>query len=395
MEECAKQCADYQLCSYFTYTGQLSIIQITRVLILTLAFFVTIQAIAASCILPTARSDPPLGRSAESALVVPPCRRLPGSATARISASPHWMGPIYKVVLTYLYVLTITFANFIDLIISFTAVSRLAEEADIAIAVVGTFAKEGVDRESLSFATIVGDMCQLVPKNQDEMIPVIAARAPTVVAMTGPGAVLMPWRNEVQALLYGFFPGEEYGHALMDVLFGHVNPSGRLPLTLPNVENEVGFSRAQFPGISLEGFYTEGMYVDYRWYTAMNVAPAFSFGHGLSYTAFEYTNFSVISPHEFSVSVQNIGRVAGAEVAQLYMSFPAEADTPPLQLRGFQKTAVLQPGGSETVSFILNNVDLSVWRSQPKSFWEVVHGTYTVFSGASSSDLRTRQSFEY
>ena len=273
--------------------------------------------------------------------------------------------------------------------------SRLAEEADIAIAIVGTFAKEGVDRESLSFATIKGDMCQLVPKNQDEMIPIIADRVPTVVAMTGPGAVLTPWRNEVHALLYGFFPGEEYGHALVDVLFGAVNPSARLPLTLPNVENEIGFSRAQFPGIAEEGFYSEGMYVDYRWYTSKGIVPAFSFGHGLSYTSFEYSNFSIITPHEFCVTVQNSGRVAGAEVAQLYMSFPAAADSPPLQLRGFQKTAILKPGESETVFFSISDVDLSVWKSHPQSSWEVVHGTYTVFVGASSSDLRIRESFKY
>ncbi len=137
-------------------------------------------------------------------------------------------------------------------ILVLAAVAALAEEADVAIAVVGAFAKEGSDRQSLSFATTEGGDCQVTPKNQDEMIPVISSRVPTIVAMTGPGAVLTPWRNSVKALIHGFFPGEEYGNALADVIFGAVNPSGRLPLTMPNVENEVGFSRSQYPGVALQ-----------------------------------------------------------------------------------------------------------------------------------------------
>ena len=274
------------------------------------------------------------------------------------------------------------------------AVSRLASEADIAITVVGTFSKEGTDRESLSFAPISGNMCQIVPKNQDEIIPIIAAKVPNIVAMTGPGAVLTPWRDDVPAILYGFYPGEEYGHALIDVLFGYVNPSARLPLTLPNVENEFGFSRAQYPGIAKEGFYSEMMNVDYRWYNTHNISPAFAFGHGLSYTSFEYSNI-IVSPNEISVTVKNTGKVRGSEVAQLYLTFPKDAEAPPMQLKGFQKTEVLEAGESQVVIFTLSDNDLSIWRvdTEGSSGWEVVHGTFETYVGASTDDIRIQSSF--
>jgi beta-glucosidase len=145
------------------------------------------------------------------------------------------------------------------------AVSKLAAEADVGIAVVGSFAKEGSDRQSLSFDTTTGGDCQVAPPNQDAMIPLIAAQVPTVVAMTAGGAALTPWRQDVQSIIHGFFPGEQYGHALADVLFGAVSPTGRLPVTMPNAENEVGFTRQEYPGVKYEAHYNEHMYIDYRW----------------------------------------------------------------------------------------------------------------------------------
>lgn len=230
------------------------------------------------------------------------------------------------------------------------------------------------------------------------MIPVIASNVPTVVAMTGPGSLLTPWRDQVDAILHGFFPGEEYGNALADVLFGTVNPSGRLPVTMPNIDNEIGFSRAQYPGIAYEGFYSEQMFVDYRWYTAHNVTPAFPFGHGLSYTTFEYTELNVASCHDISVSVKNTGSRAGSDVVQLYVEYPTAAQTPPLQLKGFVKSQILQPGDKEAISFRPSAVDLSVWSvdhtDMGSSHWYLVPGTYKLWIGSSSADKRLSGSCE-
>jgi beta-glucosidase len=143
----------------------------------------------------------------------------------------------------------------------------------------------------------------------------------------------------------------------------------------------------------MKGIYSERMEVDYRWYTAHAVTPAFAFGHGLSYTAFVYSNLSVTSCYRISVTISNEGSRAGAEVAQLYVGFPEEAQTPPLQLKGFVKTKVLQPGESESVTFKPSKIDLSVWNvAREKSNWRQVHGEYKLFIGSSSSEIRMTSS---
>ncbi len=131
------------------------------------------------------------------------------------------------------------------------------------------------------------------------------------------------------------------------------------------------------------------MLVDYRWYVANNVTPAYSFGHGLSYTKFSYVNFEITS-RVISVTVKNVGMLPGNEVVQLYVNFPEAANTPPLQLKGFKKTAVLKPQEEQLLAFDLNDSDLAIWdvTLQGNSKWKVVAGTYNVFLGASSTDLR-------
>merc|ERR1711953_740078 len=117
-------------------------------------------------------------------------------------------------------------------------------------------------------------------------------------------------------------PGQEYGHAITDVLFGDVVPSAKLPLTLPNKENEMQLSKEQWPGVNLKATYSEKLLVGYRWYDAHKVEPAFPFGHGLSYATFEYSNIQ-IAKGQVSVDIKNTGKVKAAEVAQLYLGFPA------------------------------------------------------------------------
>ena len=178
---------------------------------------------------------------------------------------------------------------------------------------------------------------------------------------------------------------------MADVLFGKVNPSAKLSITLPTKENEVGFKPAEYPGINLQGDYNEKQLIGYRWYTAHKVVPAFAFGHGLSYTSFNYANVSC-SNEKVSAVVTNSGKRAGAEVAQLYLEFPAAANTPPLQLKGFVKTRVLQPNESVKINFHIRDRDLSVWDITTHG-WMKISGTYKVKVGAASDDIRLTGEF--
>jgi len=265
-----------------------------------------------------------------------------------------------------------------------------AAKCEYAVVVVATNSCEGIDRDNLS-----------LNNGQDELVAaVVAANPKTIVIATIPGAVLMPWASSVPAIIVDWLPGQEYGNAVADVLFGKVNPSARLPITMPNKENEVGFSKAQFPGVRTpenplpNAFYVEGLQVGYRWYHANQVTPLFPFGHGLSYTTFEYSNIAVqkgSSDKEFltvSATVSNAGSThTGAEVAQLYVTFPTLAFEPPVQLKAFVKTKALAPSESQSVTFTLRKQDLSIW-DEKSHLWALVAGEFTLAIGASSSDLR-------
>lgn len=143
---------------------------------------------------------------------------------------------------------------------------RLAKEADVTVALLASFASEGGDRPNLSFDASLDGACQLSAPGQDSLVNVLtSAGARVVVAAAAPGAMLTPWKDSVKAILHGGMPGQEYGNALADVLFGKVNPSAKLTLTMPNVENEVGFVPDAYPGTMLQANYTEKMLIGYRW----------------------------------------------------------------------------------------------------------------------------------
>ena len=287
-----------------------------------------------------------------------------------------------------------------------------AAKADVAIVFAGTLSHEGGDRASLSLDdgcqtdTRPGhrdSQCEGNANNQNALIAAVAkAQKNTVVVMSIPGAILMPWGGDVPAILTSFMPGQEFGGAIADVLFGHVNPSAKLPITLPNKENETEFSPAQWPGLPdpanpSYANYTEKLLVGYRYYDAHKIAftTGFPFGHGLSYTSFGYKSAAVAvadsQAPSISFTLSNTGKVSGAEVAQLYLAFPAAAGEPPKQLKGFEKV-LLQPGDSKTVTFNLSFTDLSIWDVSKKS-WSVVKGEYTAFIGSSSRDIRLTTKF--
>jgi beta-glucosidase len=216
---------------------------------------------------------------------------------------------------------------------------------------------------------------------------------PALVGAAGP-AILEVW-----------FPGQEDGHIVADLLFGVKNPSGKLPVTFPFVGQGFldGLTAAQFPGVlSGDGVtntveYTEMLNIGYRWYDANNVTPAFAFGHGLSYTTFSVTSPSVAAnagKYDVKATVTNTGSKTGSEVVQVYVTLPAGADSvgapqPPRRLVGFKKVE-LAAGASQEVTITIDpaasNHPLSVW-STTFNLWITPAGTYTVSVGNSSRNL--------
>ena len=262
------------------------------------------------------------------------------------------------------------------------AAAALARSADVAIVMVGDNESEGSDRPNLALS---GD--------QDQLVESVAAANPhTVVVVKSGGPVLMPWIDQVPATVEAWYPGEEDGNAVAAVLFGDVNPSGKLPISFPRKDADTpAHTPEQYPGVNGTAAYSEGLKVGYRWYDAEDIAPLFPFGYGLSYTTFAYSNLDVspiLTPDghiTVGVDVTNTGRRAGSEVAQVYVADPSAAGEPPKQLKGFQK-ASLRPGETKHLTFKLDQRAFSIWDSAAQQ-WTTVHGQYGVYVGGSSRDL--------
>jgi len=253
------------------------------------------------------------------------------------------------------------------------AAMSVASASDVAICVLSTSSSEGSDRPNLGLNPNEVNICQAVAKVK-----------PTVAVVISPGAVLTDWAAGIQGLLVAFMPGQEEGNAIADVLFGTVNPSGKLPVTLPNKENEVGFQRDEYPGVNLQEYYREQLNIGYRWYNSHQVKPRYPFGFGLSYTTFSLASIS-LSGRKVSVTLSNTGNSFGGEVVQAYVQFPQSAGEPPLQLKGFQKV-FLNPNQTQNIVFTLQDRDLSIWDVSIHK-WRIVSGTYVIFVGTSSQNL--------
>jgi beta-glucosidase len=258
-----------------------------------------------------------------------------------------------------------------------------ARSARTAVVVVSDDTEtEAADRPGLS-----------LPSAQDELISAVAAANPHTVVVIDAGApVVMPWLDRVPAVVDAWYPGESNGTALASVLYGATDPSGHLPVTFPRSLSQVPASTpAQFPGVNGKVLYSEGIDVGYRWYNARNLTPLFPFGYGLSYTSFAFSDLRITPPQvagrgapvRVTARVTNTGRVAGSEVAQLYLGDPAAAGEPPRQLKGFQRVT-LRPGQSAVVSFTLDGHDLSYW-NDPADGWVVPSGGFRVYVGDSSA----------
>ncbi|WP_457101226.1 beta-glucosidase [Microbacterium sp. P5_E9] len=256
--------------------------------------------------------------------------------------------------------------------------------------------------------------------NGDALISAVAAaNDSTVVILETGSAVEMPWIDSVDSVLEAWYPGDQQGPAFASLLFGDVNPSGKLPLTFPKslADNPTAKSIQQYPGVFSDGSttrpagtneirqvnYTEGLQVGYKWYDEQNIDPLFEFGYGLSYTEFEYSNLKVKTKAKngeavstISFTVENAGDRNGAEIPQVYLTLPDAANEPGKRLVGFDRIE-LAAGERTTVEIVVDsnasNQPFGVWDVDADA-WKIVDGTYTISVGASSRDLPLEQDFK-
>ncbi|KAK7544833.1 putative beta-glucosidase D [Phyllosticta citribraziliensis] len=280
------------------------------------------------------------------------------------------------------------------------SITNYAEDSEVCLVFLNSFSGEGADRE------------ELYNTDQDTLVQSVASECNnTVVVINTVGPRLVDaWieLENVTAVLYGGMLGQESGNAIADVLYGDVNPSGKLISTLAKNESDYPVKLCY----TAQCDFDEGVYIDYRHFDRFNVTPRYPFGHGLSYTTFEYGDVTAKKTNETALSatypsgpiaiggktdlfdtvltitttLTNTGSRSGAEVAQLYVSYPAAANQPVRQLRGFEKVP-LDKGAKSTVTFEVRRKDISHWDTAAKE-WALAKGTYTFSVGSSSRDLR-------
>ncbi|QRV89391.1 glycoside hydrolase family 3 protein [Ceratobasidium sp. AG-Ba] len=283
--------------------------------------------------------------------------------------------------------------------------------ADTSIVFAYSYQTEFIDRDNLTLWS-----------NGDALINTVASQCNNtiVVIHSGQQVLMESWINHenVTAVVFAYYPGQETGNAIASILYGDVNPSGKLPFTL-------GKSPSDFPpnGIYAENVtdphvnFEEGNLIDYRWFDAKNITPRFEFGFGLSYTTFEYSNIKVTSTpgkptdgvlltkepfdgkatlydvaYTITATIKNTGSVAGCEIAQMYLAYPSSQTSQPVRsLRGFDKLC-LSKGQSKTATFKLRQKDHAVWDVRRQT-WTVPKGTFTAYVGSSSRSLPLKASF--
>eukprot|EP00823_Brevimastigomonas_motovehiculus_P008210 TRINITY_DN7492_c0_g1_i1.p1 TRINITY_DN7492_c0_g1~~TRINITY_DN7492_c0_g1_i1.p1 ORF type:complete len:758 (-),score=244.33 TRINITY_DN7492_c0_g1_i1:87-2360(-) len=269
---------------------------------------------------------------------------------------------------------TVTYTNSKDV----NAAKKAAQAADIAIVFAGVHSGEGSDRANLDLS-------------DNALISGVASvQGRTIVVAHNPGAVLMPWIDSVSAVVAAFYPGQENGNAIAAILFGDVNPSGRLPLSFPKTATDTWLtSLKQYPGEWGKAHYTEDLEMGYRWYNAKRVEPLFLFGYGLSYTSFDYSALDiVVSGHNevtATCTLKNTGARDGAEVAEVFIDYPSVAGEPPKQLKAYKKL-FLKAGESTTLTFKLGENDLSYWDIASHSF-VVPSGAFKLYIGSTLNHI--------
>ena len=285
-----------------------------------------------------------------------------------------------------------------------SAAAGLARDADLAIVFAYQWESEGMDLESLTLS-----------ERQDELIAKVAAVNPhTVVVLETGGPVTMPWAGQVNGIIEAWYGGSRGAEALANILFGDVNPTAKLPITFPLSDSDLPHPTLVKPPLysitqsddsdawkkiaaglpPFQIYYDEGLKVGYKWYDAEHKPVLFPFGFGLSYTSYAYSNLKVEVTKDLSIrfTVKNTGNRDGAEIAQVYVTFPAAADEPPKRLVGWTKVQ-LKAGESRSVTIPLDHLYLSVFTAGHEG-WHLVPGSYTFMVGSSSQKLPLKQSVD-
>lgn len=263
---------------------------------------------------------------------------------------------------------------------------ELAQQADMALVFVGLpeyFETEGIDRDHMR---LTGDQDRLVKA-------VLAANPKTAVILNCGAPVEMPWADDVPAILHAYYPGMMGGAAVARILLGEVNPSGKMPVTYPRrLEDTPAY--INYPG-GRKVVYGERLYVGYRYYQTKKIQQLFPFGHGLSYTRFEYADLEapaarkIGEPVEVQLTVTNTGSREGKETVQLYISdLEHSLDRPLSELKGFTKVS-LRPGESTRANFTLDRRAFAFYDDHKKD-WVVEPGEFELWVGSSSEDIRLK-----
>jgi len=268
--------------------------------------------------------------------------------------------------------------------------AETAKNSDVAIVFAGlsdAIEAESLDRESLG-----------LPKEQVELIKKVAEANPkTIVVITSGAPILMgEWIEQIPAVVQTFYYGQEGGNAIAEILLGKLSPSGKLPATfLKRWEDSPGFNR--YPGDGKSLAYTEGILVGYRWFDQNKIEPQFPFGHGLSYTTFDYSNLKIASERngeaKVTFEVRNSGGRDGAETAQIYVEdLNSTVPRPPKELKEFEKV-FLKAGEKKTVTISLKKEAFAFYSTNASS-WIAEKGMFNILVGSSSKDIRLKNSFK-
>lgn len=279
-----------------------------------------------------------------------------------------------------------------------TEAVELAKDVDLVIFIGGLNKNDGGDNEGIDRKSLG------LPYGQDNLISKLAEANKNLVVINISGnAVAMPWIQNVSTIVQSWYNGTEAGNALAAILMGDINPSGKLPFSFPVKLDDIGahsFDVNAYPGVDNEVIYKEGIFVGYRWLDKENIKPLFSFGHGLSYTTFQYGKLNADKKEiktddkiTFSVKVKNTGNKDGAEVIQLYIRDVKSSQPRPLkELKGFKKV-YLKAGEEETVGITLDKSALSYFDSE-KHDWIMESGEFEALIGASVTDIKTKITFK-
>ena len=266
---------------------------------------------------------------------------------------------------------------------------KVAADADVVIVFAGLperYESESYDRKHMN-----------IPKNHSALIEAVAeVQSNIVVVLSNGSAIEMPWINEVNGVLEAYLGGQALGGAIADILFGHANPCGKIAETFP-LELSHNPSYINFPGEGDKVEYKEGIFIGYRYYDKTNTKILFPFGHGLSYTTFEYTDISIDKKEIFdketvtvTVKVKNTGKVSGKEIIQLYVKdIESSVIRPEKELKGFEKIE-LKPGEEKSVAFVLSKRAFAYYNTDIKD-WYVESGEFEILVGKSSKQIELKE----